>query len=95
MLCRLLSLPPTWEFSEAGLVKITKDGKDSVKSALTELEKLGYLQRERVRDEKGRLRGAIYHVYEVPFEPAIAEDGTKNYIPEQVNGTYYDWMTED
>ncbi len=94
MLCKLLSLPPNWEFSEVGLTKIMKDGKDSVKSALKELETFGYLQRERVRDENGKLRGSIYHVYEVPFEPIIKEDGTKTYVPEQVNGEYYDWMAE-
>ena len=38
----LCSLPDNWSFSEEGLAKTTRDGKDSVHSALVELEKHGY-----------------------------------------------------
>ncbi len=94
MICRLLSLPDTWNFSEAGLTKIVKDGKDTVKAALKELEECGYLQRERVRDEGGKLRGVIYHIYEEPFEPITKEDGTIEYNPLSFSDNYYDWMGE-
>ena len=94
MLCKLFSLPSSWVFSEEGLTKITKDGKTSVKSALKELEEFKYLHRERIRDEKGRLRGITYHFYDSPFEPSVDENGNANYNPEVITEGYYDWMDE-
>lgn len=91
LLCKLLSLPDDWEFSESGLLAIVKDGSTSLRSAIKELEELGYLHRERERDEKGRLKGIIYHVYEEPFKPTIDDNGNPNYSPVP-NGFYYNWM---
>ena len=93
LLCQLLSLPDDWEFSEKGLVAIMKDGSTSLRSALEELEQCSYLHRERVRDEKGRLKGVIYHVYEEPFEPTKDEEGNIGYTPVP-NDYYYNWMAE-
>ncbi len=50
----MLSLPDEWDFTISGIVACTKDGKDSVRSALSELEKAGYLIRDYERDENGR-----------------------------------------
>ena len=66
LLSLILSLPDTWDYSQAGLAAICKDGEDSIRSGLKELEKYGYLERERERDESGRMRGIIYHIYEIP-----------------------------
>ena len=66
LLSKMLSLPDNWDYSQAGLAKICKDGEDSIGSALKELEKFGYLVRERTRGPNGRMGGMIYHVYEVP-----------------------------
>jgi hypothetical protein len=63
----MLSLPPTWEFSEVGLSKLSKDSLTSVKTGLKELEQAGYLQRERIRNEKGHLKSCVYHVFESPM----------------------------
>ena len=49
----ILSLPPEWDFSIAGLAAITKDGIATVRAALNELEANGYLTRKRVRREGG------------------------------------------
>ena len=68
LLSLILSLPEDWDYSQAGLAAICKDGEDSIRSGLKELEKYGYLERERERDENGRMRGCIYHIYEVPKE---------------------------
>lgn len=68
LLSLILSLPENWDYSEAGLAAICKDGKDSISSGLKELEKYGYLERERERGEGGRICGMIYRVYEVPKE---------------------------
>ena len=62
----MLSLPDDWNYSVSGLVKLSKDGKDGVMSALAELEKFRYLERQRTTDEKGRFSGIEYHIYEQP-----------------------------
>jgi hypothetical protein len=66
LLSLILSLPESWDYSQAGLAAICKDGEDSIRSGLKELEKYGYLERERERDDSGRMRGIIYHIYEIP-----------------------------
>lgn len=66
LLSLMLSLPNEWNYSIAGLVKLSKDGKDSVMSALSELEKFGYLIRTRVQNEKGQFSGVEYYIYEEP-----------------------------
>lgn len=66
LLSLMLSLPDDWNYSISGLVKLSKDGKDSVMSALSELEKFGYLLRTRVQNEKGQFSGVEYYIYEQP-----------------------------
>ncbi len=73
LLCQLLSLPDNWNFSETGLTKVVSDGRDSIRSAIKELEGAGYLHRERIR-EKGKMGKMIYHIYETPFKPIEKED---------------------
>ena len=66
LLSLMLSLPDTWDYSIAGLVALSKDGKDSVMNALNELEELGYLIRTKLTDDKGRFAGYDYNIYENP-----------------------------
>lgn len=66
LLSLMLSLPDDWDYSISGLATLSKDGKDSIMSALAELEKFGYLTRKRVTDEKGRFAGVEYNIFEVP-----------------------------
>ena len=74
LLSLMLSLPDTWNYSVAGLVTLSKDGKDSVMSALAELEKFGYLSRERVKNSAGQYSGIEYNIYEQPqTEKPLAE----------------------
>ena len=68
LLSLMLSLPDDWNYSISGLVKLSKDGKDSVMSALSELEKFGYLHREQVVNSKGQFSGVEYNIYEEPQE---------------------------
>jgi hypothetical protein len=68
LLSLMLSLPDSWNYSVSGLVTLSKDGKDSVMSALAELEKFGYLERERIINDKGQFAGIEYHIYEAPKE---------------------------
>ena len=66
LLSLMLSLPDDWNYSVSGLVKLSKDGKDSVMSALTELERFGYLCRLKLTNEKGQFSGIEYHIFEEP-----------------------------
>ena len=49
LLSVFLSLPDEWHYSINGLLKITKEGRDSVIAAVRELEKTGYLTRHQER----------------------------------------------
>ena len=66
LLSLMLSLPDDWDYSIAGLVSLSKDGKDSVMAALNELEKFGYLRRTRLTNNKGQFAGVEYDIYEEP-----------------------------
>lgn len=57
--CKLLSLPPTWDYSVRGLVTLFSDGEASIRSALTELEEAGYLRREQNRAD-GKFGKSVY-----------------------------------
>ena len=74
LLSLMLSLPDDWDYSISGLVSLSKDGKDSVMSALSELEKFGYLIRNRTINSKGQFSGIEYNIFEQPQkEIPIAE----------------------
>lgn len=63
----LLSLSNNWDVCIAHLVEQSKqDGMASVKSALKELESMGYMHKERLKDEHGRFTKCLWYVYEVP-----------------------------
>ena len=66
LLSLMLSLPDDWNYSVSGLVRLSKDGKDSVMSALQELEKFGYLSRSQQFNAKGQFSGIEYNIYEEP-----------------------------
>lgn len=68
LLSLMLSLPENWDYSAAGLVTLSKDGKDSVNAALKELEKFGYLRRTQAIDESGKFSGYNYEIFEQPIE---------------------------
>lgn len=77
LLSLMLSLPDDWNYSISGLVTLSKDGKDAVMAALGELEKFGYLKRDRTTDSKGRFSGIEYHIYEQP-QPKESIAGKQN-----------------
>lgn len=56
LLSTMLSLPDNWNFSAKGLSAILpSDGESAIRSAIKELEASGYLTRERIRDDKGKI----------------------------------------
>ena len=77
LLSQMLSLPDNWDYTLAGLSHINREKIDAIREAVRELEKAGYIVRSRERDEKGRLRGADYIIYEQPqLENPILENPT-------------------
>lgn len=75
LLSLMLSLPDDWNYSVSGLVSLSKDGKDSVMSALSELETFGYLTRVRTTDKKGKFSGIEYNIFEQPqLDLSIADN---------------------
>jgi hypothetical protein len=77
LLSLMLSLPDTWDYSISGLVKLSKDGKDSVMTALAELEKFGYLTRTQLTNNKGQFSGVEYNIFEEP-QPETAVSANTN-----------------
>ena len=74
LLSLMLSLPDDWDYSIAGLATLSRDGKDSVMSALKELETFGYLTRTRLVDERGRFAGYDYDIFEEPRRAPYSEN---------------------
>ena len=66
LLTTMLALSPVWDYTLEGLASLKKDGIDGVRSGIRELEKLGYLTRRQLRNEKGQLAHNEYLVYETP-----------------------------
>lgn len=68
LLSVMLSLPDNWDYSIAGLVAISQENETAIKSALSELKKLGYLEVIKLmpnESETGRI-DYIYNIYEKP-----------------------------
>ena len=87
LLSLMLSLPDDWDYSISGLATLSKDGKDSIMSALAELEKFGYLTRKRLTNEKGQFAGVEYNIFEIPQpkEPIAENPNEENENSENSN----------
>ena len=84
LLSLMLSLPENWDYTTKGLAQICKDGVDSICATVKELEKAGYVQRRRLRDDLGRLAEVEYTILEKPIIPAPEEKPPKREKPVQV-----------
>ena len=83
LLSFMLSLPEDWNYTTRGLAAICKEGVESIGNALKELENAGYIIRNRLRDEKGRITDTEYVIYEQPQistsdKPDTENPGTEN-----------------
>lgn len=94
LLSKMLSLPDDWNYSIEGLAAICKDGKDSIRSALKELEECGYVRRTREHDEQGRFRGYNYDIFETPHEASESEEN-QDVVPSSEIPTTVNPMTEN
>lgn len=67
----MLSLPEEWNYTLSGLVKLSRDGKDAVMSALKELEKHKYLFRHQTQintPNGNRFSHMEYYIFQVPYD---------------------------
>ena len=83
LLSQMLSLPEDWDYTLKGLSLINREKIDAIREAIKELERAGYIVRSRERDEKGRLRGADYVIFEQPQPPTPDSPTLEN--PTQLN----------
>lgn len=68
LLTIMLSLPPTWDMTLKGLVSLSSDGVDAIRSTITELEQHGYLSRTRERNALGQMQCTEYTIHEEPVK---------------------------
>ena len=73
LLSQMLSLPEDWDYTLKGLSLINREKIDAIREAIRELERAGYIVRSRERDEKGRLRGTDYVIFEQPQTPPVSD----------------------
>ena len=85
ILVEMLSLPESWDYTLKGLTSLFSDGIDSIRQGINELEKHGYIVRERKRDARGRLGGMEYVIYETPQKPV--ENSIDSAYPESPEPT--------
>ena len=78
LISMILSLPDDWNYTTRGLAAICKEGVESIGNALKELENAGYIVRNRLRDNKGRITDTEYVIYEQPQPPHTGEPDTDN-----------------
>ena len=85
LLSLMLSLPEDWDYTTKGLAHICKDGVDSITTALKELERHGYLTRQRLRYGNGQLGDIEYTIHERPVNAEKQAFPPKRENPRQVN----------
>ena len=80
LLMTMLSKPDSYDFSIKGLASLLPNGETAIRTALINLENLGYLRRDRIKD-KGKFVDVIYRISDCPIfldtENADNEDEEK------------------
>lgn len=71
LLAYLLAKPDDWQVYVKDLISRSMDGKASVYAGLKELEQAGYIERRKLRDEKGKIVKHEIYVYERPKNSSV------------------------
>ncbi len=84
LLSMMLSLPENWDYTLAGLARISLEGKDAIRAAVVELEKAGYVQRHQTTDKAGKFGSNEYIIREYPasHEPPLEGPSSAQPLPE-------------
>ena len=83
LLSFMLSLPDNWDYTQKGLTYFFRDGEDAISTALKELEKEGYLTRQRIRLSNGRLGSVEYEIHELPKKTVLEDEPPTREKPDQ------------
>lgn len=67
LLSLMLSLPPDWDYTLAGLAAINLEGVDAIREAVKELERAGYISRKQQRASGGHFSNNVYVIREIPL----------------------------
>jgi hypothetical protein len=68
VLAYVLSMPDNWRSTAEDIASQGKEGRDAIRTALKELEELGYVQRRKVRGPDGRI-ATVTTIFDVPCAP--------------------------
>ncbi|MEC0257712.1 hypothetical protein [Paenibacillus lautus] len=66
LLSYMLSKPDGFKFYLDEMTKYTTEGKDSIRAGLKDLEKLGYVRRYAVKDQRGKIQSWELDIFECP-----------------------------
>tara|TARA_R110000744_G_scaffold169925_1_gene287976 strand:- start:163 stop:801 length:639 start_codon:yes stop_codon:yes gene_type:complete len=83
----ILSLPDSWELTVNGLVAIVKESKNTIYTILKELNKFGYVERNRITDSTGKVVKWELIIYENPLtkNPDTKKPDVDNYTQISTN----------
>ncbi len=87
LLSLMLSLPETWDYTLAGLARISLEGKDAIRAAVVELEKAGYIHRSQTTDKAGKFGSNEYIIREYPASHEPPPEGPSPAQPLPENPT--------
>lgn len=87
LLSLMLSLPETWDYTLAGLARISLEGKDAIRAAVVELEKAGYIHRSQTTDKTGKFSSNEYIIREYPVSHEPPSEGPSPAQPLPENPT--------
>ena len=76
----ILSLPDSWDLTVNGLVAIVKESKNTIYSVLKELNGFGYVERNRITDNTGKVVKWELLIYESPHtkKPQLKKPDVEN-----------------
>lgn len=75
LLCTILSLPPSWDYTLKGLCSLCKESYNTVRNTVKELEDLGYLEIKKLYPNQ-TTDGRIHYEYTF-YEKSIKPDALK------------------
>ena len=81
LLSLMLSLPEDWDYTLAGLARISLEGKDAIRAAVVELEKAGYVHRRQTTDKAGKFGSNEYIIREYPASHEPPPEGPPSASP--------------
>lgn len=78
LICRLLSLPDNWDFTISGLMKITGEGRDSIRTSIGILMKKKYLVKYQERNANGSFGKIVIEVCPYNDDSPFSENPTSD-----------------